>query len=143
PNKIRDLRIWKRALDDSPNRVVIEHMREEGGEWKTARAFTPIPPPGVQLREQRVLMPGMLDHAQAQREADQRLATYNLTDLIGEITVRDEGLQIRAGNLLSITHPYGLEDKKMLVVSDPVAIERGRWSMALEEYSAGVFTDYT
>src|SRR5690606_18019681 len=112
-------------------------------EWKTARASTPYPAPGVQLREQRVLMPGILDHAQAKRESDQRLATYNLTDLMGEITLRDEGLQIRAGNLLSITHPYGLENKSMLVVSDPIAVERGRWSMMLEEYSAGVFSDYT
>jgi len=143
PDKIRDLKLWKRGLDDSPNYVELSYMVEQNGEWKSVTVNTPLPPPGVQLREQRVLLPGILDHAQAQREADQRVATYTLTDLMAEMTMRDEGLQIRAGNLLSITHPYGLENKSMLVVSDPVAVERGRWSMMLEEYSAGVFSDYT
>src|SRR5690606_28087869 len=90
PDKIRDLKLWKRGLDDSPNYVELSYMLEQNGEWKSVTVNTPLPPPGVQLREQRVLLPGILDHAQAQREADQRVATYTLTDLMAEMTMRDE-----------------------------------------------------
>lgn len=140
PDKIRDLRLRKARLDDTPNRVIVEYTRIDGNTWTIERAATPYPV-GQVPREQILRMHGIQNYAQAMRHAVERLNHYTLADLRGDSILSDEALEVTAGDVLSMTHHIGLTNKAMRVIGDPIAIEPGRWQLALEEYDAAVYSD--
>lgn len=140
PDKIVSISLGKRSLDDVPNRVVVEHTKITGDTWTTGRAATDYPV-GQQLREQRVRLLGIQDYAPSLRQAEERHKRYQLADLYGELVLTDEALEITAGDVLSVTHNIGLTNKEFRVILDPVAIDRGRWRVPVEEYAAGIYSN--
>lgn len=142
PEHIREPNLRRRALDGTVNRVVVEYTRISGAEWKTQRAATPYPS-GEILAEQVVRLPGIQEHAQAMRQAEERLARLRHGMLEGEPVVDDIGLAIVPGDVLSITHPLGLQDALFRVVDQPVAVEPGFWRVPVEQYSESHYSDST
>ncbi len=139
PASILTLELRKAGMDDSPNRVVVEYLDTTQEPWRTREAATPYPV-GEQLREQRVTLLGIQHYAQALRQAEDRLARYNLIDLRARLTVFDEGLEVTEGDIVAVSHPVGLADKEFRVLAVD-AIDRGRWAFELEEYAPGAYSD--
>lgn len=136
---IRDITISKRSANNSPNWVWVEYTDKTGDEWTTK--YARAPKPTGELRQQTISLLGIDTHAQAYRQAVERQNYYTQTDLLGTLELFDDGLALAKGDVISITHRYGLVAKEARVVSDPVARAPGRWSVAWEEYSQDIFSD--
>lgn len=142
PDRIRELNLRRRNLDDAVNRVVVEYTRINGVEWTIQRAATPYPA-GQPLSEQVVRLHGIQDHAQAQRQAEERLARLRHGQLEGDPIVDDIGLAIAPGDVLSITHPIGLDSALFRCTGAPIAVEPGYWQVPVAQYSAAHYSNST
>lgn len=139
-NKIKSINLKKRGMDALPNRVTVRYTDTSATEWKQAQATVSDIVAGAEIRAQIVDEPGIKDHAQATRQATERLNYYRLIDLDASIDVFDEGLEVVAGDVISVTHPYGLANKELRVLS-AVATDAGRWKLVTEEYNSLLFSD--
>jgi hypothetical protein len=91
-------------------------------------------------RESNIALPGCDSHAEAYRHAVERLNAFWLRDLRADLTVFDGGLELQAGDVVSLTHPIGLSAKLLRVLS-VTAAEPGRWALTTEEYDPAVYSD--
>jgi hypothetical protein len=114
-----------------------------GGPWGTAYAATAHP--GIVTNEvpwieAGIAMPGIQKHQEASRSAIERLNAYTLRNLYAECVIRDEGLALAVGDVVTLTHPIGVSDKPMrvLAVDDQ---EPGRYKLRLEEYDPAVYSN--
>jgi len=139
-NKIKSISLKKRGMDSLPNRVTVRYTDTSATEWKQAQATVSDVVAGSEIRAQIVTEPGIKDHAQATRQATERLNYYRLIDLDAIIDVFDEGLEVVVGDVISVTHPYGLTDKEMRVLG-AVSTDAGRWRITAEEYNSLLFSD--
>ena len=137
---IRGIRLSKRGMNALPNQVTVRYTDTSGTEWKQATAVVSDVAAGAEIRPQVIDMPGIVSHAQATRQATERLNYFRKVDLDAEIDVFDEGLQIARGDVRSVTHPLGLTAKSMRVL-DAVCTEPGRWRVTAEEYDETVYSD--
>lgn len=91
-------------------------------------------------RESAVSLPGIQSHQQAYREAVERLNTLRLVNLRGECTLFSEAVQIELGDVVTLTHPLGLENKPVRVLScEPQP--HGKWHITWEEYQENAYSD--
>lgn len=139
-NKIKSISLKKRGMDALPNRVTVRYTDTSAAEWKQAQATVSDVVAGAEIRAQIVDEPGIKNHAQATRQATERLNYYRLIDLDANIDVFDEGLKVVAGDVISVTHPYGLSNKELRVLS-AVATDAGRWKLTTEEYNSLLFSN--
>lgn len=114
-----------------------------GGPWGTgyaAAAHPGIATNDVPWIEAGVSIPGVQTYQEASRSAIERLNAYTLRNLYAECLIRDEGLAIAVGDVITITHPLGLSVKPMrvLAVDDQ---EPGRYKLRLEEYDPAVYSN--
>lgn len=137
---IRGIRPSKRGMNALPNKVTVRYTDTSGTERKQATAAVSDVASGAEIRPQVVDMPGITTHAQATRQATERLNYFRKVDLDADIDVFDEGLQIARGDVRTVTHPLGLSSKTMRVL-DAVCTEPGRWRVTAEEYDATVYSD--
>ena len=137
---IRGIRLSKRGMNALPNQVTVRYTDTTATEWKQATAVVSDVASGAEIRPQVVDMPGFTTHAQATRQATERLNYFRKVDLDADIDVFDEGLKIARGDVASVTHPIGLSAKLMRVL-DAVCTEPGRWRVTAEEYDETVHSD--
>lgn len=92
-------------------------------------------------RESQIRLPGVSRHSQAKRECIERLDKLNLSDLAVNFDTFDEGLALEFGDVITVSHPYGLTSKLMRVSATPVQRSPGRWNIQAQEYDAAVYDD--
>ncbi|MBP8284425.1 MAG: hypothetical protein KAX46_11035, partial [Chromatiaceae bacterium] len=114
-----------------------------GGPWGTAyatAAHAGLATNTVPWIEGAVSLPGIQDFQEASRSAIERLNAYTLRNLYVDCTVRDEGLAISVGDVITLTHPLGLTAKplRVLTVNDE---SPGRYQLRLEEYDPAVYSN--
>ena len=91
-------------------------------------------------RESRIRLTGVTRHSQAHRECIERLNKATTTDLHVEWTMFDEGFQLEAGDVVTLTHtPYGLTSKTLRLIENPEQVSPGRWRIKTQEYSAAAY----
>lgn len=90
--------------------------------------------------ESVIRLPGIQSYQQAYRQATQRLNRLRLSDLSVQFETFDAGILERKGNLIKITHPYGLTNKIMRVTGVQL-VRPGRWRVSTVEYQPNIYTD--
>jgi hypothetical protein len=108
--------------------------------WTDAEAFTQDPLESQPLRITRLKMGGYFHAIHAQRKATQYLNYANIADLSGTFEMFDRGAELIKGDVISVTHPFGLSDKEFRVM-DVTALPRGRWRVEVLEYSPLLYSD--
>jgi hypothetical protein len=138
------LKITKKDSSNLPNSVQVKYTDDSSNQWKERKSdFAEYP--GVGTSEPRRLsiisMPGIRRHSQAYREAVERLNKLALSDLEVTFDVFDEGLEVQLGDVITVSHPFGLTSKQFRVISTPASKNRGRWTIKAQEYDAAAYSD--
>lgn len=113
-----------------------------GGPWGTRYAAAEHP--GIVAGElpwieSGLSLPGIQFFQEASRTAIERLNAYTLRNLYAECTIRDEGLAIAVGDVVTLTHPIGLVAKPLRVLSVDDQ-SPGRYQIKMEEYDPAVYS---
>lgn len=122
---------------DVPTQVVAEYtVPTATGIWATDIAQTDTPAEDIPLRITPLQVLGYQQKLQAQRKAVQWLNYANLSDLLADFTVRDIGVKIVRGDVISLTNAVGLTAKEFRVLDNkPIPGQKGRWRVTAREYS--------
>lgn len=114
----------------------------KNGPWGTAYATAEHPglSTGTPWIEQGLTLEGIQTRQEASRAAIERLNAYTLRNLLAEATLRDEGLALAVGDVVSLTHPLGVDAKPLRVLAVDDAAP-GRYKVRLEEYDAAVYSN--
>lgn len=91
-------------------------------------------------REESVQMPGIQDASWAKREALRRLNQYITSDLTVTLTGVGDALQLRRGDVVSVTDAEGLS-AKLFRLTGHAPRELGLWSETLVEYDPAIYSD--
>lgn len=134
------LSIRKKDGADLPTVMQVYYTDTTGNEWRERQADE-VSIPGAQRRVSQIRLPGITRHSQAYREAIERLNKMTLSDLEVTFQVFDEGLELEAGDVISVTHPYGLSNKLLRLVQSPAMAGVGLWNLVAEEYDAAAYSD--
>ena len=142
------MRLARRPTNDTPTAVRLTYTDVSppgsgaGDPWGTATVLVTHPgiSTGTPYIESALTMPGIHSHQEAMRSATERLNAYTLRNLTADLVIRDEGLSIQTGDVVSVTDPIGLAAKPMRVLSASLA-EPGRWALSLEEYDPATYSD--
>ena len=113
-----------------------------GGPWGTRYASAEHPgiiTGAAAWIESGLTLPGIQFFQEASRTAIERLNAYTLRNLLAEAIIRDEGLAVAVGDVVTLTHPLGLDAKplRVLAVDDQ---SPGRYRVQLEEYDPAVYS---
>lgn len=135
--------LTKRSPTQAPTVVRITYTDTSIVPWRT-EAYAEAALPGVSAgtvprRESSVRLEGLQTYAQALREATERLNKLTVTDLSFSVTAFDEALSLQAGDVVTVSHPIGLVDKPMRVLS--CQGDLGRYTLSLAEYDPAVYSD--
>lgn len=136
-------KLKKRGVQQVPTVMDIRYTETEKLPWAEESAI--VEAAGVSAgttprRESRVSLPGVLAYAQAYREAIERLNKLSLSDLSCEFTAFDEALAVQVGDIITVSHPVGLDGKLMRVLGVS-AQEAGRWRISALEYDPAAYSD--
>lgn len=93
----------------------------------------------VPRRESSVRLEGVQTYAQALREATERLNKLCITDLSFSLTAFDDAIKLQSGDVVTVSHPIGLANKPMRVLS--CQGDLGRYTLSLAEYDPAVYSD--
>jgi len=133
----------KRRRADAPTVMRVTWTDTSGIPWRdrTASAYAPgVLSGAVEWRESSVSLPGIQSASQAYREAVERLNKLSLSDLSFSLGVYDTAGTLEPGDVVSVSHPVGLSDKRMRIVQmDTIAT--GRYTLALAEYDPAAYSD--
>lgn len=132
----------KRGVAQAPTAIEIRYTDTGKVPWREESVWAYAP--GVlegttPRRDSQVALPGIQNASQAQREATERLNKLWLADLSFTLDVFDEGAKIQKGDVVEVTHPIGLDAKKMRVLD--VTGDYGRYTLSLVEYDPAVYSD--
>lgn len=140
---IGSLSIERLSRDQRPTVVTVQYTDTRAIPWTTgtARAYAPGVLAGTApWRESSITLPGYQSHEVAYREAVERLNHATLAPYRIEGLATDEALRELPGDVITITHPDGLTAQPARVLS--VQPEGpGRWRIAVEPYSAALYSD--
>lgn len=134
-------RITRTSRASRPTVVRVRYT--DPATWRDAEAVAYAP--GVQegtreWRESTVPLPAFQSHAVAWREAVERLNAAQLADLRVAWLSTDEALQDEVGDVVTLTHPDGLDAQPLRVLN--VELEApGRWRITGDAYSAAEYSD--
>ncbi|WP_435100847.1 hypothetical protein [Arhodomonas sp. AD133] len=142
-DQLLDLKLRRRRAANAPTVVRVRYTDRTETPWKDAHAEAVLPEVEAGTLERRVStvkLPGYNTHAQAYREAVERLNAATLLDLEGSARATDESLQDRRGDIVTITDELGLDAKAFrLTAVRPVAM--GEWALEFAEYAESVYSD--
>lgn len=133
----------KRRRADAPTVMRVTWTDTSAIPWRdrTATAYAPGVQSGtVEWRESSVSLPGIQSASQAYREAVERLNKLSLSDLSCSLEVFDAAGHLEPGDVVSVTHPVGLSDKRMRIVQIDTTAP-GRYTLALAEYDPAAYSD--
>lgn len=132
--------IKKRGVQNTPTVMTVTYTDTSVTPYRDATAVAyaaGVLEGSTPRRESQVSLPGIQRYSQAFREATERLNKLLLNDLSLELSVFDEGLQIEVGDIVTVTHPLGLDHKQLRALG--VQGEYGRYRLALTEYDPAVY----
>ncbi len=123
--------------------TVVRVRYTDPTQWRDAEAVAYAP--GVlegtrEWRESTVPLPGFQSHAVAHREAVERLNAAQLADMQVSWLSTDEALADETGDVVTLTHPDGLEAQPLRVL-DVEQESPGRWRITGAAYSAAEYSD--
>lgn len=135
------LRVRKKGSREFPTVVQVEYTDGTTDDFRPR--IVSVSAPGVAAgtlsrRISRVRLPGIHRHAQARREAVERLNWF-LSDLEVTFTAFDEGAEVQHGSVIAVTHPIGLTAKQLRVRQ--ITGRGGRWTLDAVEYDPGAYSD--
>lgn len=134
--------LQKKSIINLPNVVKIYYTNTTSDPWTEdfVEAVSPKVLRGEEYRRESVLrMPGIQTRAFAMRMAIERLNDSTRIDLIGSFTAHDIAYPIEVGDVIKITHPIGLTEKLIRVLSSN-PIERGKIGISFAEYDEDVYS---
>jgi hypothetical protein len=134
--------IERASVKDVPTAVGVTYTDTTNWPWTTPQemVYHPQLETGqIEYRESVIRMPGFHDEAQARAYAIQRLNYFSLTDLKVSLVIFDEGLRLRIGDIVLVTHVWGLKDKLMRIIAI-VVIAEGRYRLDMEEYDEAMYS---
>mgnify|MGYP005848463147 CR=1 FL=1 len=134
------MRIRKQDTTDLPTVMQVMYTDTSQNEWRDRQADE-VAISGAPRRVSRVRLNGITRHSQALREATERLNKLTLSDLRVDFVAFDEALDTEVGDVITVSHPYGLTSKLLRVVDIPEQVEPGRWQIRAEEYDAAAYSD--
>jgi len=124
---------------NSPTVVRVNYTQPDGDEpWRSEFAETDIPPSGI-VRRLGLNMPGFLNMATAHRQAVERLNKINLTNTEITFEMFDDGLEVLRGDVVSVTHSFGLNADEFRVVEIRES-SIGRWRVQAVAYDPLVYS---
>lgn len=134
--------IKKRGLAQAPTAIEIRYTDTAALPWREASAWAFAD--GVQFgsvprRESQVALPGIQYASQAYREAVERLNKLTLSDLTVTFEVFDDGTRYEVGDIVALTHPWGLDAKplRILGVDHDYQVHR----LTCVEYDPAAYSD--
>lgn len=135
--------LTKRSPTQAPTVMRIYYTDTALVPWRTD-AYAEVALAGVAAgtvprRESSVRLEGVQTYAQALREATERLNKLCITDLSFSLTAFDDAIKLQAGDVVTVSHPIGLANKPMRVMS--CQGDLGRYTLSLAEYDPAVYSD--
>lgn len=129
-----------RSRKDTPTVLIVSYTPSGGGTAEAVAYAAGVLDGDAEWRESKVDLPGINTHAQAYREAVERLNAFHLCDLDVTFETFDEGLQDEVGDVVTLnTSHLGMAvDVRLLAV---MATEPGRWRVEAEEYDPAMYSD--
>ncbi len=137
------LRLKTLGRRQAPTVVTVRYTDTTVTPWgeRTATAHAPgVLVGAVPWRASEISLPGILRHSQAYREALERLNHALLEDIEATWDTFDSGLGLSVGDVVTITHPIGMTNKRMRI-HGITAKEPGRWAVQAREYDPAVYSD--
>lgn len=139
------IEIIKKDSSDVPTVVRAYYTDTTGSEWREILC-NPAKAAGVdagttQWRESRIRLTGVNRHSQAYRECVERLNKLALADLEVSWVQFDGAMEREIGDIVTLSHPYGLTSKTLRLIEEPRLVSPGRWAMRGLEYSAAAYSD--
>jgi hypothetical protein len=136
---------WRRrSARDTPTVIEVAYSETGASPWREAVAVAKaagVEGGSVSRRVSRFALPGITRYSQAYREAVERLNHLTLENLEAQFVVVDEGLTLKLGSLVTVTHTtLGISSKLMRVTALRTA-GPGRWRVAAVEYDPAVYSD--
>ncbi len=112
--------------------------------WREASAVASLPGAGTTRpwRLSQIRLPGIKRYTQALREATERLAKLSSFDVSCTLEVFDEGITHEEGDIITVTHPIGLNATTMRIASVEMPAP-GKWRLRLSQHSAGSYSTLT
>lgn len=139
------LRIKKQDSTELPTVIRAYYTDTSGDVWREVLCnpakITGVDAGTVPWRESRINLVGCTRHSQAHRECIERLDKLHLSDVDVRWTGFDQMQELEIGDVVTITHPYGLSAKTVRIVALPDQVSPGRWSMRAVEYDALAYDD--
>lgn len=131
-----------RRRADAPTVVIVRWTDTTALPWRdrTASAYAPGVLTGtVERRESEVPLPGVQSASQAYREAVERLNKLSLTTLSCDLDVFDDGGDIEAGDIVTVSHPRGLHEQPFRATA-VAATGPGRYTLTLEKHDPAAYS---
>ena len=132
-----------RSSADTPTVMTVEWTDASAWPWEAQKETIRHPETltgGLPWRESTVSMEGLHTRSEAHRMALKRLNYFSLIDLDFEVVGFDETGAFEVGDIIRVTHTWGLT-QKLMRLTDTNAIDPGRYRLTLEEYDPAVYTD--
>ena len=133
------------GLENVPTVVRVNYTNTTGIPWRTGSdarvALSGVDSGTVALRESVIDAPWIQRKSEAVRVATERLNAANTTTLGVRFGLFDEGLEVKAGDIIELTHPVGLTSKQFRVL-DNSQDDIGRWIVTAFEYDASVYSSH-
>jgi hypothetical protein len=137
------LRLRKRGVLNTPTVMEVRWTDTGVTPWAERSAFAyalGVLEGTTPWRLSTVSLLGIFSHAQAVREATERLNHFLLEDLELEFMLRDEALAITEGDVLDVSHALGLTNKRARCTGVRID-EPGRYRIAAREYDEASYSD--
>lgn len=143
---VRDsLKITKRDTSNMPTVVRAYYTDTSGSEWRErlcdAAKASGVDAGTTPWRESRIRLLGMKRHSQAYRECVERLNKLTVSDVVVTWEMFDEAMTLEEGDIVTITHPYGLTDYKLRIDEPPKERSPGRYRLTASEYRDAAYSD--
>ena len=126
-----------------PNVVRVDYTDATADPWRTNSATVvsaAVSSGQESWLEETVSMPGILDYAQAYREAEERLRAYQYANMDLVFVLLDEGLRFSVGTVIELTHPIGFSNSKFRVEAIS-SLSSGLWSITASPYNAAIYSN--
>lgn len=136
------VKLRKRGIANTPTvvRVTWSDPEKDFADAEAEIALPGVLTGALDRLESSVPMPGVGRYSQAIREGTERLNKLWLADLEIGFGCFDEGLRLRVGAVIEVTHPIGLAGKAFRVTR----LDRkgaGQWDVTGVEYDAAAYCD--
>lgn len=131
-----------RDIANTPNVVRVTYTDTSEVPWRRD-AYAEVALPEVALgaprRESVISLEGFHDYSEALRVATERLNKLTLSDLTMELVMFDEGVQVKVGDVVTVTTDFGITSKPFRVLT--TAHNYGDCTLGLSEYDPAVYSN--